>query len=533
MTELVDALSKEIKLNQEKEQANIKEMLALYPRLLPWGPPSKDVAHVLSIMARTVYRRLFRTGKLDYLKQLVELLREARKVCQPKDHLELSIDLADLLMLLTLFSGFQRDHSEEMKELANEATSFLPPDHPRRLEPLYTLMLSNMFQLAAGHRDVDSFANVINSMSTVIDALSTSGTESPSPLLPFLLIMLNEHHRNWGNKDSLEEAHASTGEALNHYEPLDLPSHYCTSDSWVNQMCSLHNSWAFLANRGTFGTSLSMSSLPFPVRNHDVVDLKEASKSFQQVVSSSPNIPGNAPMMAIALLQAHLSDNHKIPDKLIDTCQSIIEAYPTHPLRFRLLALLAGGLCDRHKRTHHSEDFIQIISTLKTAFEQELIATSDRFIVASLWAYTARCVRHPSTSLAYESALSVMQMSFSQGPTVETQHMVIENLGQDINIPLQYASYQIGQGQIESAVKTVEYGRALLWSEMRGLRTSIDQLRIVDSAPADRFQTVSQAIEAIATTTSQHQAAEFRHGALGGRGELDAFSHMLRENHKL
>ncbi len=124
VTELIDALSKEIKLNREKEQANIEEMLALYPRLLPWGPPSKDIAHVLSIIARTAYRRSYRTGRSDYLEQLVELLREARKFCQPKDHPELSIDLAGLLMLL------------------------------RQLEPSYTLLLSDMFQCAAGRRGV-------------------------------------------------------------------------------------------------------------------------------------------------------------------------------------------------------------------------------------------------------------------------------------------------------------------------------------------------------------------------------------------
>ncbi|KAH9048904.1 hypothetical protein EDB84DRAFT_1455418 [Lactarius hengduanensis] len=38
-------------------------------------------------------------------------------------------------------------------------------------------------------------------------------------------------------------------------------------------------------------------------------------------------------------------------------------------------------------------------------------------------------------------------------------------------IPLDHASYQVDLGQLEAAIETLEQGRALLSSEMRGLRT--------------------------------------------------------------
>ena len=85
---------------------------------------------------------------------------------------------------------------------------------------------------------------------------------------------------------------------------------------------------------------------------------------------------------------------------------------------------------------------------------------------------------------------------------------------------------------MEYAVESIEHGRALLWSEMRGLRTSVDQLHIVDSGLADRFQVVSQALEGIATTVSQHGAAQLRRGKSGDRGESDAFSCTLKQHHK-
>ena len=110
----------------------------------------------------------------------------ARKCCELKDHPggpELSIDLADLLMVFLLHGKFQRDYMEEMKELPNEAASFLPPNHPRRLEQFYTILASDMFQLAFLDRSVDCVTNMIDTTRVVINELSASCTHSPSPAI--------------------------------------------------------------------------------------------------------------------------------------------------------------------------------------------------------------------------------------------------------------------------------------------------------------------------------------------------------------
>ncbi|KAI9441239.1 hypothetical protein H4582DRAFT_2205741 [Lactarius indigo] len=70
---------------------------------------------------------------------------------------------------------------------------------------------------------------------------------------------------------------------------------------------------------------------------------------------------------------------------------------------------------------------------------------------------------------------------------------------------MDYGSFLSEGGQVELAVETLEQGRALLWSEMRGLRTSVDQLRNVDPALADKFQDVSQALETVTTPVSLHE----------------------------
>jgi hypothetical protein len=62
-------------------------------------------------------------------------------------------------------------------------------------------------------------------------------------------------------------------------------------------------------------------------------------------------------------------------------------------------------------------------------------------------------------------------------------------------MPLDYASYQVDLGQLEQAIETLERGRALLWSEMRHLRTSIDQLFEADPQLGDKFAAVNRELE--------------------------------------
>ena len=67
---------------------------------------------------------------------------------------------------------------------------------------------------------------------------------------------------------------------------------------------------------------------------------------------------------------------------------------------------------------------------------------------------------------------------------------------------MDFASHQIDIGQLEQAVETLERGRGLLWSEMRGLRMSIDQLRLENLPLAERFAAINKDLEALMTSSS-------------------------------
>jgi hypothetical protein len=86
-------------------------------------------------------------------------------------------------------------------------------------------------------------------------------------------------------------------------------------------------------------------------------------------------------------------------------------------------------------------------------------------------------------------------------------------------MPLEYASYLIHIGQSEQAIEVLEQGRSLLWSEMRGFRTSIDQLRGAKPALADQLAEINQELKSLSTTTLAKEPGS------GGRFLFTSFLH--------
>jgi CHAT domain-containing protein len=87
-------------------------------------------------------------------------------------------------------------------------------------------------------------------------------------------------------------------------------------------------------------------------------------------------------------------------------------------------------------------------------------------------------------------------------------------------------------GQIEQAVETLERGRGLLFSEMRGLRTSLDQLRAVDTPLAGEFANINRELETLTTTTvSPHVSLNY--SGAEDHNEMDPFGHLVMKLRKL
>ena len=97
-------------------------------------------------------------------------------------------------------------------------------------------------------------------------------------------------------------------------------------------------------------------------------------------------------------------------------------------------------------------------------------------------------------------------------------------------MPLDYASYQIHLGQFEEAVETLEQGRALLWSEMRGLRIPVAQFIKEDSPLAQRLAQINQELEALTIAVTPSGTPEMEDGVGDG---TDPFGRLVIKRLKL
>ena len=96
--------------------------------------------------------------------------------------------------------------------------------------------------------------------------------------------------------------------------------------------------------------------------------------------------------------------------------------------------------------------------------------------------------------------MTMIRRFVTTGPTIQAQYTFIGSIGPQIQMPLEYASFQIEKGQVELAIETLEQGRALLWAEMRDLGTSVDRLHNVNPTLADKFLAAKRAVEGVITS---------------------------------
>ena len=150
------------------------------------------------------------------------------------------------------------------------------------------------------------------------------------------------------------------------------------------------------------------------------------------------------------------------------------------------------------------EEFMQLFPEL--ANDGSAVAVR-RFKISCFWALCARLHAHRSVvSTAYETALSLLQQTLIFSPTLQAQHFSLARMLKEWgSLPSDYASYQIKTGQPKQAIETLERGRALLWSEMRGLRTSTDQIRAANPALGDKLADINQRLESVTMSVAQSE----------------------------
>ena len=219
-------------------------------------------------------------------------------------------------------------------------------------------------------------------------------------------------------------------------------------------------------------------------------------------------------------------------DESIDIYRDILKIPRAQWIHYEVIRRLISSLMSRSRLFGAREDVDELMQLFPVTVKDPSIKIPSRFKVSVQWSQFARALGHPSIPTAYESAISLMQDSLVFAPTLDIQHFrLVAMRGYVRMLPLAYASYQVNTGQLEKAIETLERGRGLLWSEIRGLRTSTDRLCMVDSQLGEEFTALNRELEVL--TTSGSPNVWMKNGGVNGGEEMVPFGDIAAKKRKL
>jgi tetratricopeptide (TPR) repeat protein len=225
----------------------------------------------------------------------------------------------------------------------------------------------------------------------------------------------------------------------------------------------------------------------------------------------------------------------------ISVRRQILESPFSHVERLRTLPLLPLSLLARSQYSpgYRTQDLDEGLEILIQCVNNTHVSLPNRLRLSCAWAYHARRTRQSSVSTAYETAMSMMQDTLLSSPTLQLQHTILAILAthkmEDTarNLPLDYASYQVDHHQLEEAIETLERGRTLLWSEMRHLRTSIDQLLEADSDLGRKFAEVNRDLEELTKSVPPSHKLSMDDCPADNLRAVDPFGRLLLKQRNL
>ncbi len=280
--------------------------------------------------------------------------------------------------------------------------------------------------------------------------------------------------------------------------------------------------------------------LSWILNNDDIAKIDEAIENGRIILASSaPSDPrASHPFANFAdVLFEAFKRTKKIEylNESISTCRQVLKHPLVRPLRHATLGQLSVSLVTRFGSFPGDgmQDLNEGLELLSQCVNDAHASFPDRFRVACMWAYIARNNQHPSVSTAYESAVSLIQDTLVFAPTLELQHVTLATLYHTHRMPLDYASYQVNLGQLEEAVETLERGRALLWSEMRHLRTSIDQLLQADPQLGHEFAVINRDLEELTKSIPPSHELSIDKGGADDLRAVDPFGRLLLKQRSL
>ena len=465
---LVKTLALHIELKACDVGQTLVEMTDLTQELLTSCPSSPDTTHAVAVFARAVGHKLTELSSDRQLNEIIECLRLAR-IHKPELR-EIPYFLAKCLYARYAYT--MNDELDEAVSILDETIASSSPGDES--VAIFQEFVAHLAMLRSMDDHPENSEEAIYRARTFIS--SSSVEDSLYPIWSQVLDRAAENRfENFGPIDGLERLESSSGD-LPLLRPLEVPANVAKKTQGLD----------------------GLNGIP----NNSITDIEETIElGRSSLASSDPSDLKSSHEFGEILFEAFIhTSKMEYLDESIDTHRQLLARRPPKLLRFLVISRLYRSLIIRLKISpgHYTQDVHEVLKVIPRLLNDgsQWMSFPHRFQPACIWARFAHATQHQSASTAYETALSLMQGVVPFSPTLQLQHSTLTKLSASSHeMPLAYASYQVEQGQLEQAIETLERGRALLWSEMRHLRTSIDQLVNADPELAHKLSALNRDLE--------------------------------------
>ena len=481
---LVEALAIQVEWGARNEMQNIGEMAALCRELLTLDMTDANTTRSFTLFFMAFLSKIHLPAPHQPMEQVIECLRVATN---PQIfRLEARLTLAFCLATRYFMTHVNDDYEEASSVLDEVITSCSPRDN---FVAQAQQLITGLAMFRSGSHETPEYLE-----ESLYRARAFLGSPLENQLLHSLASYSLENatrqrFRYFGSVDGLEASprnHSPLSQLKSRLVPLEQVP-FENIRPMVDQVRETVEIFAGLLYR---------------IRSNNIPDLEEAIEvGRSMLLSSTPR--DSATSLASFSFSKILFEAFKRTKKIEYLNESISTnrqalGLPLLPsLRVNMLYDLSVFLLTRSRffPDHHTGDLDEALELVSQCIDNKHGSLPVRCRLACQRASIARRTLHPSMSRAYESAVSLIQNALLFAPTLQQQHTTLTLSDDYHRMSLDYASYQVDLHQLEEAVVTLERGRALLWSEMRHFRTSVDELLQTDPQLGQKFAAVNQELE--------------------------------------
>ncbi|KZP06031.1 hypothetical protein FIBSPDRAFT_842501 [Athelia psychrophila] len=525
LNNLADAL--QVRFDNMGQMADLEESIAHNIGALDLRPPGHpDRSMSLNNLAIAMQTRFENTGQMADLEESITHHRGALDLHLLGHPLRSSSlnNLADALRVRFDNMGQMADLEESIAHNIG-ALDLRPPGHPGRSMSLNNLAIAMQTRFRNTGQMADLEESITHHRGTL--DLYPPGHPDLSNSLNNLANALWTRFRNTGQMADLEES------ITHHRGALDLypPGHRVRSISLDNlavslqtrfrntgQMADLEESITHhygaldLCPPGHPNRSMSLNNLALSMQarfenTSQMVDLEESITHHRGALDLRP--PGH-PLRSMSLINLANALHTRFDNtgEMADLEESITHHHralglcpPGHPNRSTSLINLANALGTRFDRLACNADLHEAVGLMQSGTDDTFDTPAHRYSCASELISFLTKYEQPGLLGAFEAALNLLQLSLAVYPDVEQRREALGTNHLSSSLAMDAAAHAIEHGHLEKAIEFLEQGRGMLWSNIRGYRHPIEEVRQVSPDLAERFRTTSEQLEALATSS--------------------------------